>query len=131
MSCALRIFEAETISSARVTLRMFCVLLILVLISRPLAILLSLAVLAVKSRLRRCKQSMERLLRKLDGEARLRLFPSTIDYLPFTALLPTTGLLVLVQRGLEDTFDLAVPITRRDDLLHQLFVILVHERVQA
>src|SRR5690625_1721856 len=36
-SCALRILEAETISSARVTLRMFCVDLILVLISRPIA----------------------------------------------------------------------------------------------
>jgi len=42
----LRIFEAETISSARVTLRMFCVLLILDLISRPPAISFSLAVLA-------------------------------------------------------------------------------------
>src|SRR5690606_9640606 len=37
-SCALRILEAETISSARVTLRVFCTLLILVLISRPPAI---------------------------------------------------------------------------------------------
>src|SRR5690625_4393802 len=36
-ACALRILEAETISSARVTLRMFCVDLILVLISRPMA----------------------------------------------------------------------------------------------
>src|SRR5512139_1477462 len=39
-SCALRILEAETISSARVTLRVFCTLLILVLISRPPAIFL-------------------------------------------------------------------------------------------
>src|SRR5690606_12564254 len=38
-SCALRILEAETISSARVTLRVFCTLLILVLISLPPAIL--------------------------------------------------------------------------------------------
>src|SRR6185312_4730453 len=45
-SCARRILAAETISSARVTLRMFCVLLILVLISRPLAMLYSLALLA-------------------------------------------------------------------------------------
>src|SRR6185312_6949403 len=45
-SCAFRIFAAETISSARVTLRMFCVLLILVLISRPLAMLYPLVVLA-------------------------------------------------------------------------------------
>src|SRR6478609_4958544 len=37
-SCALRILDAETISSARVTLRVFCTLLILVLISRPPAI---------------------------------------------------------------------------------------------
>ena len=37
-SCALRILEAETISSARVTLRVFCTLLILVLISLPPAI---------------------------------------------------------------------------------------------
>src|SRR3546814_19900769 len=37
-SCALRILEAETISRARVTLRVFCPLLILVLISRPPAI---------------------------------------------------------------------------------------------
>ena len=37
-SCALRIFEAETISSARVTLRVFCTDLILVLISLPPAI---------------------------------------------------------------------------------------------
>src|SRR3546814_15378424 len=42
-SCALRILEAETISSARVTLRVFCTLLILVLISRPPAISYSLA----------------------------------------------------------------------------------------
>ncbi len=41
-SCALRIFEAETISSARVTLRVFCTLLILVLISLPPAISYSL-----------------------------------------------------------------------------------------
>ena len=34
-SCALRIFDAETISSARVTLRVFCTLLIFDLISRP------------------------------------------------------------------------------------------------
>jgi hypothetical protein len=39
-SCALRIFEAETISSARVTLRVFCTLLILVLISLPPAIVI-------------------------------------------------------------------------------------------
>src|SRR4030095_8766668 len=39
-SCALRILEAETISSARVTLRVFCTLLILVLISRPPAMVL-------------------------------------------------------------------------------------------
>src|SRR3546814_5313901 len=38
-SCALRILEAETISSARVTLRVFCTLLIFVLISRPPAML--------------------------------------------------------------------------------------------
>src|SRR5690606_32519582 len=44
-SCALRIFEAETISSARVTLRVFCTLLILVLISLPPA-MSSLALLA-------------------------------------------------------------------------------------
>src|SRR5207344_1002598 len=37
-SWALRIFEAETISRARVTLRVFCTLLILVLISLPPAI---------------------------------------------------------------------------------------------
>ena len=37
-SCALRIFDAETISSARVTLRVFCTLLILVLISLAPAI---------------------------------------------------------------------------------------------
>ena len=37
-TCALRIFDAETISSARVTLRVFCTLLILVLISLPPAI---------------------------------------------------------------------------------------------
>src|SRR6478609_5284166 len=37
-SWALRIFEAETISSARVTLRVFCTLLILFLISLPPAI---------------------------------------------------------------------------------------------
>jgi len=40
-SCAFRIFDAETISSARVTLRVFCTDLILVLISRPPAIGLS------------------------------------------------------------------------------------------
>ena len=40
-SCALRILEAETISSARVTLRVFCTLLILVLISLPPAIVSS------------------------------------------------------------------------------------------
>src|SRR3546814_7913251 len=44
-SCALRILEAETISSARVTLRVFCTLLILVLISLPPA-MFSLALLA-------------------------------------------------------------------------------------
>src|SRR5690606_33199255 len=44
-SCALRILDAETISSARVTLRVFCTDLILVLISRPPAIS-SLALLA-------------------------------------------------------------------------------------
>src|SRR6185312_12606338 len=40
-SCARRLLAAETISSARVTLRMFCVLLILVLIPLPLAMLWS------------------------------------------------------------------------------------------
>src|SRR5688500_14691377 len=71
-SCALRILEAETISSARVTLRVFCTLLILVLISRPPAI--------------------ERL--RLPGARRLEVFDAVLERL-LERVVPVAGLVDL------------------------------------
>src|SRR6476469_6569083 len=98
-SCALRIFEAETISSARVTLRVFCTLLILVLISLPPAIFSSrragLDPPLVVSRV--SKQRVETRPTS-PGARRLELFDA------------------LLERG----FDVVVPVAGGVDLVHQL-----------
>src|SRR5690606_2376046 len=99
-SCALRILEAETISSARVTLRVFCTLLILVLISRPPAI------------------SSSRLAGP--GARRLDLVPSTRRASPPRFGLPGTGRLELFDALLERSLDLVVPGAGAVDLLDQL-----------
>src|SRR5690606_12922692 len=99
-SCALRILEAETISSARVTLRVFCTLLILVLISRPPAI------------------SSSRLAGP--GARRLDLVPSTRRDHPPRFGLPGTGRLELFDALFERSLDLVVPGAGAVDLLDQL-----------
>src|SRR5690242_2525336 len=106
-SCALRIFEAETISSARVTLRVFATLLILVRISLAPAIS-SLAVGRTWGRRHRSP---------------------TVGRGPPYAL-PAAGLLELFQALLERGLDVVVPVAGLDDLLHEIAVVAVEVRVQ-
>src|SRR4249920_2478769 len=81
---ALRIFDAETISNARVTLRVFCTLLILVLISLPPAIFYSLS----------------EATRRLPGAGRLEVGHGLLEH-RLDVLVPGAGLDdALVQIGL-------------------------------
>src|ERR1700754_4288816 len=109
-SCALRIFEAETISSARVTLRVFATLLILVRISRAPAMPQSIIGWALAHRhFRR------------SGGPRPTLWGSA---------LPGTGLLEFLDALLESGLDVVVPVGGVVDLLHQIAVVVLEVRVQ-
>src|SRR5690606_37626478 len=127
-SCALRIFDAETISSARVTLRVFCTLLILVLISLPPA--------TSTSQFRRCSNhsaagvALESGIRdSKKREWRDQALTNPQSRIP--ALLPGPRLLEFIKARLELAFDVVVPVAGGDDVLHQLGVVVVEMLVQG
>src|ERR1041385_4758716 len=97
-SCALRIFEAETISSARVTLRVLPTLLILVRISRAPAIFYSLAIACSGTEIGDRRSGQE-----------LRSPPRISDLRSPISLLPRTGLLEFLDALLQRRLDRVVP----------------------
>src|SRR6185437_11094125 len=117
-SWALRILDADTICSALVTLRVFATLLILVRISLAPAMC---------ARFARGNREWRIGNRQSDARFGCQRFPTPDSRFPAS---PTSRLLELVQRRLEGAFDVGVPVTGLDDLLHQVAVVGLHELVQ-